>query len=172
MTPEQAAFFLAIGMKNARDEFATTKRVIEAIPADQAGYKPDAVSKSALELAWHIVATERRFLSAVASGAFDLTPAPMPETIKTPADLVAMYSAMFEEKAAAAEKISPEQAASIIDFRGIFQMPLANFILFMLKHSIHHRGQLSQYLRPMGAKVPAIYGESYDSAQARAQAKG
>jgi uncharacterized damage-inducible protein DinB len=34
-------------------------------------------------------------------------------------------------------------------------------------HSIHHRGQLSMYLRPMGAKVPAIYGESYDSAQAR-----
>ena len=35
-----------------------------------------------------------------------------------------------------------------------------------LKHSIHHRGQLSMYLRPMGAKVPSIYGESYDSAQA------
>jgi uncharacterized damage-inducible protein DinB len=34
-------------------------------------------------------------------------------------------------------------------------------------HSIHHRGQLSMYLRPMGAKVPAIYGESYDSAQAK-----
>jgi uncharacterized damage-inducible protein DinB len=39
-----------------------------------------------------------------------------------------------------------------------------------LNHSIHHRGQLSMYLRPMGAKVPSIYGESYDSAQAR-QAK-
>ena len=36
-----------------------------------------------------------------------------------------------------------------------------------LKHSIHHRGQLSMYLRPMGAKVPSIYGESYDSAKAK-----
>jgi uncharacterized damage-inducible protein DinB len=33
----------------------------------------------------------------------------------------------------------------------------------MLKHSIHHRGQLSAYLRPMGGKVPSIYGPSGDS---------
>jgi uncharacterized damage-inducible protein DinB len=40
-------------------------------------------------------------------------------------------------------------------------------------HSVHHRGQLSAYLRPMGAKVPSIYGESYDAAQERkAQAGG
>ena len=34
-------------------------------------------------------------------------------------------------------------------------------------HGIHHRGQLAVYLRPMGAKVPSIYGESYDTAQAK-----
>jgi uncharacterized damage-inducible protein DinB len=40
-----------------------------------------------------------------------------------------------------------------------------------LNHTIHHRGQLSTYLRPMGSKVPAIYGESYDSAQAKKAAQ-
>ena len=38
-----------------------------------------------------------------------------------------------------------------------------------LNHSIHHRGQLSMLLRPMGAKVPSIYGESYDARVEREQ---
>jgi uncharacterized damage-inducible protein DinB len=45
------------------------------------------------------------------------------------------------------------------------------FLQFGLNHTIHHRGQLSTYLRPMGSKVPAIYGESYDSALAKTAAK-
>jgi uncharacterized damage-inducible protein DinB len=40
-----------------------------------------------------------------------------------------------------------------------------------LNHSIHHRGQLSMYLRPIGAKVPSIYGESYDARDAREKAQ-
>jgi len=59
-----------------------------------------------------------------------------------------------------------------VDFRGLFQLPAVAFIQLSLNHSIHHRGQLSMYLRPMGAKVPAIYGESYDTAQARLAKEG
>ena len=55
----------------------------------------------------------------------------------------------------------------IVDFRGLFQLPAVAFLDFSVHHIIHHRGQLSTYLRPMGAKVPAIYGESYDSAKAK-----
>jgi uncharacterized damage-inducible protein DinB len=64
-------------------------------------------------------------------------------------------------------QMSPEQLTRVLDFRGMFQMPAVNFFQTTLMHSIHHRGQLTVYLRPMGAKVPAIYGESYDSAEAR-----
>jgi uncharacterized damage-inducible protein DinB len=56
-----------------------------------------------------------------------------------------------------------------IDFRGILQFPAVVFVTIGLNHTIHHRGQLSMYLRPMGAKVPSIYGESYDARQAREQ---
>jgi uncharacterized damage-inducible protein DinB len=55
----------------------------------------------------------------------------------------------------------------MVDFRGMFQMPAVGFLQLATSHSIHHRGQLSVYLRPMGAKVPSIYGESYDVTQAR-----
>ncbi|HWG87563.1 MAG TPA: DinB family protein, partial [Candidatus Acidoferrales bacterium] len=58
-----------------------------------------------------------------------------------------------------------------IDFRGMFQLPAVMFLQTSLNHSIHHRGQLSTYLRPAGGKVPAIYGESYDSAEARKAAQ-
>ena len=49
----------------------------------------------------------------------------------------------------------------------MFQLPAVMYLGFVQQHSIHHRGQLSMYLRPMGAKVPSIYGESYDAAEAR-----
>jgi uncharacterized damage-inducible protein DinB len=45
---------------------------------------------------------------------------------------------------------------------GMFNLPAVMYLQFMLNHSIHHRGQLSSYLRPMGAKVPSIYGGSFD----------
>jgi uncharacterized damage-inducible protein DinB len=44
----------------------------------------------------------------------------------------------------------------------MFNLPAVMYLQFMLNHSIHHRGQLSSYLRPMGAKVPSIYGGSFD----------
>ena len=57
-----------------------------------------------------------------------------------------------------------------IDFRGMFKMPALGYVQIAINHSIHHRGQLSMYLRPMGAKVPSIYGESYDAREARERA--
>ena len=66
------------------------------------------------------------------------------------------------------EGLSGEQLAKSIDFRGMFQMPAVSFLQLAQSHTVHHRGQLSTYLRPMGGKVPSIYGESYDAAQARA----
>ena len=44
----------------------------------------------------------------------------------------------------------------------VSEQPIGQFLWFILFDSIHHRGQLSTYLRPMGGKVPAIYGPSAD----------
>jgi hypothetical protein len=71
LTPDQAKFVLAMALPTLKSEHQTTKRVIAAIPLDKGDYRPDAVSKSALELAWHIVAAEKRFLSGIPAGAFD-----------------------------------------------------------------------------------------------------
>jgi uncharacterized damage-inducible protein DinB len=59
--------------------------------------------------------------------------------------------------------MSGEQLLQIIDLMGMIQMPAVNFVALAVKHSVHHRGQLSTYLRPMGGKVPGIYGPSADT---------
>jgi uncharacterized damage-inducible protein DinB len=173
LQPEQANFLLqTIYLPGLKNEHRLTKAVIEAIPVDKGDYRPDEISKSALELAWHIVATENRFVDAVVTGAFDLTPNPRPESIKNSKDLVAWYSENFESRLDKVTKLSNEQMLKIVDFRGIFQLPVVMYLGFVLHHTVHHRGQLSMYLRPMGAKVPSIYGESYDAAEARKAAQG
>jgi uncharacterized damage-inducible protein DinB len=68
-------------------------------------------------------------------------------------------------------KLSTDELLKIVDFRGMMQLPAVMFLGLMLHHSVHHRGQLSMYLRPMGAKVPSMYGESYDAAEARKAAQ-
>lgn len=173
MQADQANFLLqSVYLPNLRNEQRLTKSVIEAIPLDKGDYRPDAVSKSALDLAWHIVATEMRFMEAVVAGAFDFSPKPRPDSVKTSKDLSAWYAENFEPHFQALTKLSNEQLLKIVDFRGMFQLPAVMYLNFILHHSIHHRGQLSVYLRPMGGKVPAIYGESFDSAEARKAAQG
>jgi len=171
MQPDQASFLLNVYLPGLKNEHRLTKNVIEAIPLDKGDYRPDDVSKTALELAWHIVATEMRFLEAVEAGAFDFTPKPKPDSVKTSADVSAWYAENFAPRLARVEKLSNEQLLKVVDFRGMFQLPAVQYLGFVLHHSVHHRGQLSVYLRPMGGKVPAIYGESYDSAAARKAAQ-
>src|SRR6476646_6914043 len=163
LTPDQAKFLLALALPNIQTEHATTKRVIEAIPLDKGDYRPDAVSKSALELAWHIVAAEKRFLSGILAGALDFSPIHRPDSITNSAGIAAWFDETFAANLQKLEGINGETLAKMVDFRGMFQLPAVGFIQLALNHSIHHRGQLSMYLRPMGAKVPSIYGESYDT---------
>jgi uncharacterized damage-inducible protein DinB len=172
LTPDHATVILnGSGLPSLKAEHPVTKRVIAAIPPERSDYRPDTIVKSALDLAWHIVAAETRFLEAVASGAFDFSGGARPDTIRTPNDVVDWYSERF---ATAVERLTQTPAELLIkpiDFRGLFQFPAVVYVQLGLNHSIHHRGQLSMYLRPMGAKVPSIYGESYDAREAREQAQ-
>ena len=61
------------------------------------------------------------------------------------------------------EKTTGDELLRSVDFYGIRQFPAIALIQIILNHTIHHRGQLSTYLRPMGAKVPSIYGPSHDA---------
>jgi uncharacterized damage-inducible protein DinB len=166
--PEQALFLrdshLLPLLKN---EHPVTRRVIEAIPHDKSDFKHDDVAKCAIDLAWHIVGAEHRFMDAVVTGVFEYGNSGRPESIRTSTDVARWYGESFARDTERVAAVPADQLVKIIDFRGLFQLPAIAFLQIGLNHSIHHRGQLSMYLRPMGVKVPSIYGESYDTAQAR-----
>jgi|SRR5213594_4081845 len=164
--PAQARFFLEnIALPWLKNEHSLTKRIIEAIPLDKGDYRPDPISRSAFELAWHIASAENRFLDAVASGEFNFA-GTRPEWIQNSADIAKWYAENFEANIKRLEGLPNDQLVKIVDFRGIRQWPAVLHLQSGLHHTIHHRGQLSTYLRPLGVKVPSIYGQSYDDAQA------
>jgi uncharacterized damage-inducible protein DinB len=172
MTAEQAEFLVRnVYLGTLKNESRITKKILEAVPADTCEYRPNPVSKSAIEVARHIAVAENRFLETTINGVFDVNAAAIPENVNTPAEIAAWYEQRFGGNIEALSKLSGEKLMKIVDFRGMFQRPAWTFLMLGLHHTIHHRGQLSCYLRPMGAKVPSIYGDSYDEAQARKAAQ-
>jgi uncharacterized damage-inducible protein DinB len=163
LTPEMATAALHMALTSIKREHGTTKSVLAAIPPTGGDYKPEAAARTALEIAWHIVASEHRFFSSVTKGVFDITPNPKPDSLKTGGDIANYYDEVLLKDHSALTELSGDHLAKEMDFRGMFQMPAVFFLDLGLRHSIHHRGQLSVYLRPAGGKVPAIYGESYDT---------
>jgi uncharacterized damage-inducible protein DinB len=169
--PDQGKFLLQMALPGLEREQKTTQQVLEAVPADKGDYRPHPHSMSAMDLSWHIATAENMFLSAIAAGAFDFSGMARPDSVKTTTDVASWYAKASAANLEKIKNLSGEQLAQTLDFRGFFQMPAVEVINFALRHSVHHRGQLSVYLRPIGAKVPAIYGESYDTAEARKAAQ-
>jgi uncharacterized damage-inducible protein DinB len=168
LTAEQAYVLIHNALLGTlKSESRTTKSVLAAVPNSNLDYRPDSCAKTAIELVRHIAVAENRFLECVSTGVFNAGSPVLPENISAPADIAAWYEQNFARNFDAVSKLSGEQLIKMIDFRGMFQRPAYFFLQLCLVHSVHHRGQLSTYLRPMGSKVPAIYGESYDSAEAK-----
>jgi uncharacterized damage-inducible protein DinB len=166
MTPDQAVFLQQTVLPMLKREQQITKKIIEAVPVDKGDYRPDSISMTALELSIHIAVADIMFLDAVANGEFNFGGA-KPDNLNNSADVARWYDEAFEASSARVLQMSAEQLLKIVDFHGMFQLPAITYAQFTMNHTIHHRGQLSMYLRPMGVKVPSIYGDSYDTAEAR-----
>lgn len=164
MSPQEAktvANFLAADFEH---EMGTTANVLAAVPTDRLDYQPDPKSKTGLGLVRHITLEDEWLLNGIAAGAF--TPPPDDSDacgIMTPADAIARYKDKVHAALGRVKAMSGEQLATVIDFFGMMQMPAVAYLSLAMKHSVHHRGQLSAYLRAMGGKVPGIYGPSGDT---------
>lgn len=160
LQPDQAKFLLDILVPQIAAEHKTTLKVLRAMPADHLDYRPDPRSMNALDLAWHIASADVFFLELAANGEFSGS-GTRPESLKTPADIAAWFEQAFALSLEKARSLTGEQLVKVIQFH-MFQETALRYMQIGLAHSIHHRGQLSTYLRPMGGKVPAIYGGSAD----------
>lgn len=160
LTPEFALGFRAVMLDGITRELEITKKVLAAIPDSNAHYRHDPNGRSAWELAWHLANTDVQFLDGIADMDFKMqNPADKPKTV---AELVDWYDTNFKRASERIQALSAEQLLTPVNFMGAFNFPVVFYLGFMNNHCIHHRGALATYLRPMGSKVPSIYGGSYD----------
>jgi uncharacterized damage-inducible protein DinB len=108
---------------------------------------------SALELAWHVAVCEIWFLDAVIHRGFGET-APMPAGVETCQGVAEWYGAEFEKRRVLLEELSGEELVTPVEYcGGLRNDPAVAYLKIKIRHSVHHRGQLSTYLRGIGARV-------------------
>lgn len=139
------------------NESKTTRNVLARIP-EGSSYRPDAKSRTAEEIAWQIVCEERMIIDALESGAAAWAPPPRPATMK---EVVAAYEQQSGDMVARWKALPDARWSGSIEFFGQ-QRPASEMAWSFLFDIVHHRGQITTYLRPMGSTVPQIYGPSAD----------
>lgn len=161
MTADQAKFLAQVIGQQLQQEWMTTYKVIAAIPEDKKDYKPEANSRSAWDLAQHVAIADVGFLHAIIANDFKKFGATTP-TATTIAGLAEWYKHEFPKALEQMLALDGNHLTQIVEAWGMMKLPSVTYAMFCNNHMIHHRGQLATYLRPMGGKVPAIYGGSFD----------
>ena len=138
-------------------EAKTTRKVLERIP-EGSDYRPDPKSRTAQQIAWQIVCEEKMLIEALETGKVEWAPPPMPSTMK---DVVAAYEKQSADVIRRWKELPSDRWNGTLEFFGSKRpaSPMAWSFLFDI---VHHRGQITTYLRPMGSTVPQIYGPSGD----------
>lgn len=144
-------------------EHANTRKQLHAFPADMFEFKPHERSNTAHQLAWTFVIEELLMLKALSNEPVlgGGSPAPPATWLK----VLEAFDAGHVKVLAAAGKTDEASLKPVTFFVAPKQMgdyPPVDFLWFMLCDQIHHRGQLSVYVRLAGGKVPSIYGPSAD----------
>lgn len=147
-------------------EFPATVRVLSAVSDEARDYRPDGKSRSAWELIVHIATADLWFLESIERGTFDFDAEVAKQAqaqFGRVKDVVAFYETRIPAAIRRVRELTGDQLAEEADFFGMMKMSRAAWIGFANNHSVHHRGQLSAYLRALGSKVPDIYGPSADA---------
>jgi uncharacterized damage-inducible protein DinB len=152
-------------------ELPATAKVLANVPDDRRDYKPDGKSRTAWELATHLALADVWFIQSIIDGSFIFDPQSERDQaagFKSAADVAAFYRREVAAKLQELRALPADRLTKVVDFFGLMQRPNVTYLGFANNHSIHHRGQLSSYLRACGSKVPAIYGSSADEPMAPA----
>jgi uncharacterized damage-inducible protein DinB len=145
-------------------EFPTTLRVMKAYPPGKDDFKPHERSYAALRLV-HTFSMENGVVYKAVRGELTMPP-DLPPAPATFAEAVANYERGAKELMTAVERMPDSRFSEEVSFftgpKQMGMVPVSQIMWLMLMDSIHHRGQLSVYIRMAGGKVPSIYGPSAD----------
>jgi uncharacterized damage-inducible protein DinB len=138
-------------LKFWKKEASATHKVISRIPQDRSDYRPEPKSRNAREIAWLIVREEMVLGDGLEKGVLEWVEIPTPATMKEILDTYQQHH----------DKVTQNVPFMFGDQEVMKETGYENAWGFLFD-IIHHRGQLSTYLRPMGSTVPSIYGPSAD----------
>jgi len=149
-------------LERQKAEFPVFRRVLKAIPKDELAYKPHDRSPSAEQLVWTLTSELETCLDAIRHNKAEwkfVAPPPLDVMLEK----FERWSGELSDAVAQMDDAAWNRVATFY-YQGkvVSEQPVGEFLWFILFDAIHHRGQLSTYLRPMGGKVPSIYGPSAD----------
>lgn len=162
METTQAVFMRDGLLAKLEMETQATMAMLEHLPEDKVTYTPDAKIKPFNDLANHIFTVGVWFTNVAATGDTSFPEGDPPPPPATKQEMIDSCVAMNQVITKQAADASPEALANNIEFAAFGTFPGVSFIDWHISHLIHHRAQLGMYLRLMGAKVPATYGDSLD----------
>jgi uncharacterized damage-inducible protein DinB len=151
--------FFAESLKSEKPRFV---RVMRAVPPDQTAYRPHPQSTSAGDLVWLLADELKDACDLVDHGEVNYVPKPAPALTESIAAYERNADALEKRLSGLDDAAWGKKARFLMDGKVAWESTLGEMLFGFLFDGIHHRGQLSSYLRPMGAKVPSIYGPSAD----------
>jgi uncharacterized damage-inducible protein DinB len=150
-------------LKTWEREFQTTMKLLKAYPADKPDFKPHYRSRSAKELAWTFVMEEGLINMAIEGKIEMKEPPPPPKTIVEVITVYANSHKMAVEKVKQFPEADLEKTLKFpVGPKQMGDVRIMDMFWMMIMDMVHHRGQLSVYVRMAGGKVPSIYGPSAD----------
>jgi uncharacterized damage-inducible protein DinB len=149
-------------MKLWDKEAVATRKVLARIP-EGSDYRPDPKSRTAREIAWVMIIEEAVLADGLEKRALAWNDRPLPHTM---AEVLAAYDTLHAGATKTLQGIPADVWETEVPFlwegQEVMRAPGYEMAWGFLLDQIHHRGQISTYLRPMGSTVPAIYGPSAD----------
>jgi hypothetical protein len=138
-------------------------RVLKALPSEKLDYRPHEKNSCAGDIAWQLAQEMAQIKELVETGVINFSLPPRPTNGD---EIVAAFEKAAEPTLTALKNVDDAKWASKGDFRmngaSVWSGTIQELSWGYLFDMIHHRGQLSTYIRPMGGKVPSIYGPSGD----------
>lgn len=148
-------------------EMSTTRALLERVPADRADWRPHPKSRPLGQLAMHLTQIPRLATRAMRETEVDAGSGGPPPRLESTAGLLAAFDESVSAMRRAIESVSDDDLRARFTFKAggkeIFSVPRTAMLrTFLLNHMIHHRGQLTVYLRLNDVPLPSIYGPTAD----------
>lgn len=143
------------------------QRVLHALPLSEFAYRPHERSPSAAQILWTLALEAKACCELIDAQESNWAPDPPPIDPEKLVATLEKHTANLGERIGRLDESAWENKARFLVHGNLArEAPLGELLWFMFFDSIHHRGQLSTYIRPMGGKVPSIYGPSGDNSGA------